>query len=158
MVICQERGSGLHTARLMPLPLTVSCFCEIQIGFTFLVLAHPGSPGQRAVKRACVVRSSVMMQWVGCLTCRGECRLTGAPCRGCAFNSWHSCVMTRGKLFIPFCVIKHPVWPSGHNAPLIRFLISVLCILFACLYRMLPHLSSFFTFSLLVCYLTYLFL
>ena len=38
----------------MPLPLTVSCFSEIQIGFTFLVLAHPGSPGKRAVKRVCV--------------------------------------------------------------------------------------------------------
>ena len=38
-------------AQLMPLPLTVSCFSKIQIGFTFLVLAHPGSPGQRAVKR-----------------------------------------------------------------------------------------------------------
>jgi len=38
----------------MLLPLTVSCFSEIQIGFTFLVPAHPGSPGQRAVKRVCV--------------------------------------------------------------------------------------------------------
>ena len=38
----------------MPLPLTVSCFSEIQIGFTFLVPAHPGSPGKRAVKRVCV--------------------------------------------------------------------------------------------------------
>ena len=35
----------------MPLLLTVSCFSEIQTSFTFLVLAHPGSPGQRAVKR-----------------------------------------------------------------------------------------------------------
>jgi len=41
-------------AQLMPLPLTVSCFSKIQTGFTFLVLAHPGSPGQRAVKRVCV--------------------------------------------------------------------------------------------------------
>ena len=41
-------------AQLMPLPLTVSCFSKIQIGFTFLVRAHPGSPGQRAVKRVCV--------------------------------------------------------------------------------------------------------
>ena len=54
MVICLERGADLHMAQLMPLPLTVSCFSKIQIGFTFLVLAHPGSPGQRAVKRACV--------------------------------------------------------------------------------------------------------
>jgi len=38
----------------MPLPLTVSCFSKIQIGFTFLVPAHPGSPGQRAVKCVCV--------------------------------------------------------------------------------------------------------
>jgi len=41
-------------AQLMPLPLTVSCFSKIQIGVTFLVPAHPGSPGQRAVKRVCV--------------------------------------------------------------------------------------------------------
>jgi len=38
----------------MPLLLTVSCFSEIQTGFTFLALAHPGSPGKRAVKRVCV--------------------------------------------------------------------------------------------------------
>jgi len=38
----------------MPLPLTVSCSNKIQIGFTFLVPAHPGSPGKRAVKRVCV--------------------------------------------------------------------------------------------------------
>jgi len=38
----------------MPLPLTVSCFNKIQIGFTFLVPAHLGSPGQRAIKRVCV--------------------------------------------------------------------------------------------------------
>ena len=36
---------------LHSLPLTVSCFSKIQIGFTFLVPAHPGSPGKRAVKR-----------------------------------------------------------------------------------------------------------
>ena len=54
MVICLERGADLHMAQLMPLPLTVSCFSKIQIGFTFLVLAHPSSPGQRAVKRVCV--------------------------------------------------------------------------------------------------------
>jgi len=51
MVICLERGADLHTAQLMPLPLTVSCSSKIQVGFTFLVLAHLGSPGQRAVKR-----------------------------------------------------------------------------------------------------------
>ena len=54
VVICLERGAEMHMAQLMPLPLTVSCFSKIQIGFTFLVLAHPGSPGQRAVKQVCV--------------------------------------------------------------------------------------------------------
>ena len=55
MVICLERGAHLHMAQLMPLPLTVSCFSKIQIGFTFLVPAHPDSPGQRAVKRVVCV-------------------------------------------------------------------------------------------------------
>ena len=54
MVICLERGADLHMAQLMPLPLTISCFSKIQTGFTFLVPAHPGSPGQWAVKRVCV--------------------------------------------------------------------------------------------------------
>ena len=54
IVVSLERGADLHMAQLMPLPLTVSCFSKIQIGFTFLVPAHPGSPGQRAVKRVCV--------------------------------------------------------------------------------------------------------
>jgi len=54
MVICLERNADLRMAQLMPLPLTVSCFSKIQIGFTFLVPAHPGSPGQRAVKQVCV--------------------------------------------------------------------------------------------------------
>ena len=44
----------LAYVQLMPLPLTISCSSKIQIGFTFLVPAHPGSPGQRAVKRVCV--------------------------------------------------------------------------------------------------------
>jgi len=41
VVICLERGADLHIAQLMPLPLTVCCFRKIQIGFTFLVPAHP---------------------------------------------------------------------------------------------------------------------
>ena len=42
VVICLERGADLHTAQLMPLPLTVSCSSKTQIGFTFLVPAHLG--------------------------------------------------------------------------------------------------------------------
>ena len=51
---CLELGADLHMAQLMLLPLTVSCFSKIQIGFTFLVPAHVGSPGKRAVKWVCV--------------------------------------------------------------------------------------------------------
>jgi len=54
VVVCLEQGANLLMAQLMPLPLTVSCLSKIQIGFTFLVSAHLGSPGKRAVKRVCV--------------------------------------------------------------------------------------------------------
>jgi len=43
VVVCLERGADLRMVQLMPLSLTVSCFSKIQIGFTFLVPAHPGS-------------------------------------------------------------------------------------------------------------------
>ena len=58
VVICLERGADLHMAQLMPLPLTVSCFSKIQIGFTFLVPAHLGSPRKMAVKRVVLFRLS----------------------------------------------------------------------------------------------------
>ena len=48
MVICLVRGADLHTAH------TFSCFNKIQIGFTFLVPAHLGSPRQRVAKCVCV--------------------------------------------------------------------------------------------------------
>jgi len=41
MVICLEQGADLHMARLMPLPLTVSCFSKIQIGFLPRDAMHP---------------------------------------------------------------------------------------------------------------------
>ena len=61
VVICQERGADLHTAQLMPLPLTVSCCIKIQIGFAFLVPALLSSPRKMSVKRVCVC--------ITCLTC-----------------------------------------------------------------------------------------
>ena len=69
MVICLEQGAELHIAQLVPLPLTVSCFSKIQIGVTFLVPAHLGRPGKRAVKRVCVcVRACVRVcvRAIGC--------------------------------------------------------------------------------------------
>jgi len=70
VVICLELGADLHIAQLMPLPLTVSSFSKIQIGFAFLVPAHPGNPGKRAVKRAracacvCVASESISVSSV----------------------------------------------------------------------------------------------
>ena len=77
MVMCLEQGADLHMAQLMPLPLTVFRFSEIQIGLTFLVLDYLGNPGQRAIKcvcmcvRACVrayvracVRASILCSYV----------------------------------------------------------------------------------------------
>ena len=50
MVVCLERGADLHYG---PADATAT---HCQIGFTFLVLAHLGSPGQRAVKwGVCVI-------------------------------------------------------------------------------------------------------
>ena len=88
MVICLERGVDLHTAQLMPLPLTVSCFSKIQIGFAFLVLAHPGSPGQRAVKRVSVCVCVVYMQ-----VC------SGVRCETWSERRWTSAMIeSRGRL------------------------------------------------------------
>jgi len=61
VVICLERGADLHTAQLMPLPFTVSCFSKIQIGLTFLVPAHPCGPGQRGYTGVCLSVLSYFM-------------------------------------------------------------------------------------------------
>ena len=52
----------MHMAQLMPLPLTISCLSKFPIGFTFLVPTHPGSPGQRAVKRVCVYLNFIVVR------------------------------------------------------------------------------------------------
>ena len=72
MVVCLKRGADLHIAQLMPLPPTVSCFSKIQIGFTFLVAAHLGSPGQTAVKRVCVVCIRIHAKKFSLITIGGQ--------------------------------------------------------------------------------------
>ena len=57
----------MHIAQLMPLTLTVSCFRNIQIAFTFLAAADPNSPGQRAVKWVWV---GVVGWWSGLATAK----------------------------------------------------------------------------------------
>jgi len=82
VVICLEQGADLHMAQLMPLPLTVSCFSKIQIGFTFLVPAHPSSPGQRAIKCVCV------------------CVRVRARARACV----HACACVRVRVHVHVCM------------------------------------------------------
>jgi len=55
MVDCVERDADLHMAQLMPLPLSVSCFSKIQIGFTFLVSAHRVVPDKRPLNGVCAI-------------------------------------------------------------------------------------------------------
>ena len=77
MVIWLERGADLHMSQLMPLPLTVSCFSKIQIGFTFLVPAHLGSPRHRAVKRVYV-----------CMYCNNSKYIHCTPVHHCCTSAW----------------------------------------------------------------------
>ena len=79
----------------MPLPLTVSCFSKIQIGFTFLVPAYPGSPGLRAIKRVCV-----------CVVFSDDLSCYWKPCVYCASVISH---------FVIFCVA--PTGALGARSP-----------------------------------------
>ena len=92
MVICLERVADLHTAQLIPLPLTVSCFSKI------LVPSHPGSPGKRATKRVCVC---VCVQTIIMLT------VTRIPCYSYQYKL--HCAIVTNYMFLyetnSFCVI-----------------------------------------------------
>ena len=63
----------------MPLPPTVSCSSKIQIGFTFLVPADPGSPGQRAIKRCVCVNAERTVYFTSILS--------SVRCAGGAFSA-----------------------------------------------------------------------
>jgi len=76
VVICLERGADLHMAQLMSLPLTVSRFSKIQIGFTFLVPAHPGSP-EKGPLNGCVC---VLYHLHQCLLCWLRCHFIYMLC------------------------------------------------------------------------------
>jgi len=73
VVKCLEQGADLHMAQLMPQPLSVS---KIQIGFTFLVLAQPGSPGQKLLNRcvcACICVCVLLCAFVWVCECACVC-------------------------------------------------------------------------------------
>ena len=112
MVICLERGADLHMAQLMPLPLTVFCFSKIQIGFTFLVLAHPCCPrkclimsfgasillvGQQGGHPACIKLSGGVLAWLS----------VWSEVQTCIWPSWCHChslslASVKSRLVLPF--------------------------------------------------------
>ena len=113
MVVCLERDADLHMAQLMPLPLTVSCFSKIQIGFTFLVPVHPGSPGQRAVKRVCVC---YLQNWFA--RCRRLVAQPGGLTLSFALHLVHFCssLPVDTRLQTDDCFVTRPRSSSrGHN-------------------------------------------
>ena len=90
MVVCLEQGADLHMAQLMSLPLTVSCFSKIQIGFTFLVPAHLGSP-EKAIKRVCVC-VCVCVRVCVCVCVCAQGTIAWTECKGVAYCCWCSVV------------------------------------------------------------------
>ena len=133
MVICLERGANLHMAQLIPLPLTVSCFSKTQIGFTFLVPAHPGSPGKGPLHGCVCVFCWTPVgrcSWVECerqtlqlvcdfvQRCRTPPTSTAASPSASKLNHWHGMVLKIWLIihcFIPGCnisciVIGHLHW------------------------------------------------
>ena len=84
----------------MPLDhsLSLSCFNKIQIGCTFLVLAHLGSPGKRAIKQVCVY-----IQWIKLTSCMWTQLIVSYLVCCCvaddqweSFNSWENFIPQRG--------------------------------------------------------------
>ena len=114
-------------AQLMPLPLTVSCFSKIQIDLPFLVPAHLGSPGKRAVKRVCV---SVLL---APLTSLG----LSSP-----FFSLHSVSFF---LSIPMFVVSFAfLFSSPHTSPPLFCTFSLLFPTYFCWFeQLLPLLQNF---------------
>ena len=107
VVVCLEQGADLHMAQLMPLPLTVSCFSEIQIGFNFLVPAHLGSPRKRAVKRVCVCVCFVVWKTTTTTTTTILWPLYRSACA-----SQHLQLRTGGFFG---CKILLPAWPCWRH-------------------------------------------
>ena len=145
MVICLERGADLHMAQLMPLPLTVSCFSKIQIGFTFLVPAHPGSPGKRAVKWVCVF-CATESQGNGCVVFSVRCHcswwiqlnqliLPGwDQCFSVCFDTveW-LCVLVFSVIGVLFCVLTYFLHASQHlDVSFLDFCCALLPVLWQC--------------------------
>ena len=61
-VICLERSADLHMAQMMPLPLTVSCFSKIQIGFYRAMLCISGTSHGPVSVSVCLSQAGVLLK------------------------------------------------------------------------------------------------
>jgi len=111
MVICLDWGADLHMAQLMPLPLTVSCFSEIQIGFTFLIPAHLGSPGKGLLNGCCCCYGMCLEAWIDCLSSHEPTARCGKTVARHGHQSSPSCHLPRRGLLrlfhLSFSVAVH---------------------------------------------------
>jgi len=116
VVICLERGAYLHVAQLMPLPLIVSYFCKIQIGFTFLVPAHPGSPGRSlAVKWMDVMYEGLLYRPELVIRCTVTSKL------------FHKCVSATAKLPLPTVIHFNTAVSMVFCCDIFFFVAAVVC-------------------------------
>ena len=124
VVVCLELGADLRMPSLMLLPLTVSCFINIQI-FTFLVPACPGNPWQRAVKWVCVCCN------IYCIYCVAY-TILGSSCHKVIFSSvgleesvcWYHFL---AKCLMQYIFFVTCAWSSG-GVNLRDLIIPLLCL------------------------------
>jgi len=115
MVICLKQGADLHSAELMPLSLS----------FTFLVLAHPGSPGKKAVKRVCARANKWWWWWSSCqnndCTVFQKYLVTNAEnCVNCKeFNIRHWQITEHLQKFKPTRHLKTSILSSTYTSKMI---------------------------------------
>jgi len=87
-------------AQLMPLPLTVSCFSKIQIGFTFLVPAHQGSPGKGPLNGCVTEKSSANAKTITCSGANTKASIHLGPQNSYVSLELHFKFCTFQKLYI----------------------------------------------------------
>ena len=111
MVICLERGADLHIAQLMPLPLTVSCFSKIHIGFTFwyrLTLVVPDKwPLNGCVRARVCVRARARARVCVCVcvcVCVGVLSSSNSSSSNDS-NSSNSCVVSLESCLLIFFIL-----------------------------------------------------
>ena len=94
VVVCLERDADLHMAQLMPLPLTVSCFSKIRIGFTFLVPLTRVVLDKGPLNVCVCVCVSICIGSICSIVVVVVVAVTGRRVSTCFGRTWRSCSTT----------------------------------------------------------------